>query len=91
MENYAQHLRSSTASKEIFPNVALGFTDSVAAVREETVKVITTCIIIVTRSAICHMVLPLLGHGAACPKTRLQCAQQPAAQVLSQVPNGPGG
>ena len=39
MENYAQHLRTSTASKEIFPNVALGFTDSVAAVREETVKV----------------------------------------------------
>ena len=39
MENYAPHLRTSTASKEIFPNVALGFTDSVAAVREETVKV----------------------------------------------------
>ena len=39
MENYAQHLCTSTASKEIFPNVALGFTDSVAAVREETVKV----------------------------------------------------
>ena len=55
MENYAQHLRTSTASKEIFPNVALGFTDSVAAVREETVKV--SIITDVMRSATHYLVL----------------------------------
>ena len=41
MENYAQHLRYSIVSKELDPGMALGFTDSVAAVQEESVKVST--------------------------------------------------
>ena len=41
MEKFAQHLRSSTATKEIFLGMVLGFTDSVAAVRVETVMVST--------------------------------------------------
>jgi hypothetical protein len=35
---YVEHIRTTTASNDIFPSVALGFTDTVQAVREETVK-----------------------------------------------------
>ena len=34
-----QHLKPSTVDEQIFPHVALGFNDTVPAMREHTVKV----------------------------------------------------
>ena len=55
MNRYVEHIRTSTASNDIFPSVALGFTDTVQAVREETVKVrLCLCVVVSV-----ELVLPL--------------------------------
>lgn len=39
LDNFVQHLKQSTVDEQIFPHVALGFGDTVPAMREQTVKV----------------------------------------------------
>ena len=41
LENFIEHLKPSTVDAQIFPHVALGFGDTVPAMREQTVKVCT--------------------------------------------------
>lgn len=38
LDNFVQHLKPSTVEEQIFPHVALGFGDTVPAMREQTVK-----------------------------------------------------
>ena len=39
LEHFVENLKPSTVDEQIFPNVALGFGDTVPAMREQTVKV----------------------------------------------------
>lgn len=39
LDNFVQHLKPSTVDEQIFPHVALGFGDTIPAMREQTVKV----------------------------------------------------
>jgi SCY1-like protein 1 len=39
LEQFVQHLKPQIVDEQIFPHVALGFGDSVPAMREQTVKV----------------------------------------------------
>lgn len=39
LDNFVLHLKPSTVDEQIFPHVALGFGDTVPAMREQTVKV----------------------------------------------------
>ena len=41
LDNFVQHLKPSTVDEQIFPHVALGFGDTIPAMREQTVKVQT--------------------------------------------------
>ncbi|XP_027040753.1 N-terminal kinase-like protein isoform X3 [Pocillopora damicornis] len=38
LDNFVQHLKPSTVDEQIFPHVALGFGDTIPAMREQTVK-----------------------------------------------------
>jgi SCY1-like protein 1 len=39
LENFIQYLQPAVVNDQIFPNVAMGFGDTVPAMREHTVKV----------------------------------------------------
>ena len=39
LENFIDHLQPSTVNDQIFPHVSTGFTDTVPALREQTIKV----------------------------------------------------
>lgn len=43
LDNFVQHLKPSTVDEQIFPHVALGFGDTIPAMREQTVKVNAIC------------------------------------------------
>ena len=39
LDQFVEHLQPSTVNDQIFPHVAIGFTDTLPAMREQTIKV----------------------------------------------------
>ena len=57
LDQFIEHLQPSTVNEQIFPHISIGFSDTLPAMREQTIKV---GIVVLTLCVLCACVYQLI-------------------------------